>query len=105
MCLRRAPEKYVAGAALNRAGLREPNAWDTTCLPCFLEGGIYIYGNPALHGGGGVSKIETIKYAHESRGTQARERLRWQGPVTENYRLDFSSERASHVNKPATIYK
>jgi hypothetical protein len=52
----------------------------------------------------GVSKIEAIKYAHESRGTQARERLRWRGPETaENYRPDPSSERAPHINKPVTV--
>jgi hypothetical protein len=34
------------------------------------------YRNLALQVGGG-SKIETIKYAHESRGTQTRESLRW----------------------------
>jgi hypothetical protein len=35
-----------------------------------------------------------------------RERLRWRRrPKTENYRLDFSSERASHINKPATVQK
>jgi hypothetical protein len=34
------------------------------------------YRNLALHVGG-VSKIETIKYAHESRGTEIGERLRW----------------------------
>jgi hypothetical protein len=34
-----------------------------------------------------VSKIDTIKYAHESRGTRTWERLSWQCPAkTENYR-------------------
>jgi hypothetical protein len=27
MCLRRAPEKYIAGAALDRAGLAHPHSW------------------------------------------------------------------------------
>jgi hypothetical protein len=34
------------------------------------------YKNLALQVGG-VSKIETIKYAHESSGTETGERLRW----------------------------
>jgi hypothetical protein len=51
------------------------------------------YRNLALQVGR-VSKIETIKYARESRGTQIWERLRWRRPAkTENYRPDFSSER------------
>jgi hypothetical protein len=53
---------------------------------------------------GGVSKIETIKYVHESNGTQIWERLRWRCPAkTVNYRPDFSSERAPHINKSATV--
>jgi hypothetical protein len=32
MCLRRAPEKYIAGAALDRAGLGA-----LTCIPSFIE--------------------------------------------------------------------
>jgi hypothetical protein len=51
-----------------------------------------------------VSKIETINYAHESRRTQIWERLCWGCPgKTENYRTDFSSERAPHINKPETV--
>jgi hypothetical protein len=46
---------------------------------------------------GGVSKIEKIKHAHESCGTQI-------CPAkTENYRPNFSSERAPHINKHATV--
>jgi hypothetical protein len=52
----------------------------------------------------GVSKIEAIKYAHESRGTQMWERLHLPCPAkAENYRPDFSSERVPHINKPATV--
>jgi hypothetical protein len=52
----------------------------------------------------GVSKIEKINYAHESYGTQILERLHWRFPAkTENYRPDFSSERAPHINKPETV--
>jgi hypothetical protein len=55
---------------------------------------------------GGVSKIETMYYAHESRGTQIWERLRWRFPAkTEKYRPDFSLERAPHINKPETVKK
>jgi hypothetical protein len=43
----------------------------------------------------GVSRIETIKYGLESRGTQKREGLRWRGPAeTVNYRSILSTERA-----------
>jgi hypothetical protein len=55
---------------------------------------------------GGVSKIETINYAHESHGTQIRERLCWRClEKTEKYRPDFSLERAPHINKPETVKK
>jgi hypothetical protein len=44
----------------------------------------------------GVSKIGTIKYGLESRGTQPRQGLRWRGQAaTANYRPVLSSERAS----------
>jgi hypothetical protein len=47
---------------------------------------------------GGLKK-ETINYAHESRGTQIWERLRWRFLAkTAKYRLVFSSERANHIN-------
>jgi hypothetical protein len=53
-----------------------------------------------------VSKIEAIKYARDSRGTQTRESLHWRCPATtENYRHDLSSERSPHINKPETVYK
>jgi hypothetical protein len=43
---------------------------------------------------GEVTENETIKYGNESRGTQARERLRWWDPATtENYRPVLSSEK------------
>jgi hypothetical protein len=55
---------------------------------------------------GGVSKIETINYAHESSGTRIWERLRWRcSAKTEKYRPDFSSERAPHINKLETVKK
>jgi hypothetical protein len=50
----------------------------------------FKYRNLALQVWGEVSKTETIKYAHESCGTQTRERQHWQCPATtENYRFDF----------------
>jgi hypothetical protein len=53
---------------------------------------------------GGFSKIKTIKYAYESSGSQTRERLRWRfSAKAENYRPDFSSERASQITKPVTV--
>jgi hypothetical protein len=54
--------------------------------------------------GCGSLKSETVKYGHESRGSQTWERLRWRGPAaTVNYRSVFSSERASNFNKPAAL--
>jgi hypothetical protein len=62
--------------------------------------GGYKYGDLALQIGG-VSKIGTIKYGLESRGTQTRAGLRWRGPAaTVNYRPVFSPERALQNNKP-----
>jgi hypothetical protein len=40
----------------------------------------YKYGDLALQVGG-VSKIGTIKYGLECRGTQSQEGLHWQGPA------------------------
>jgi hypothetical protein len=43
---------------------------------------------------GGSPKNETVKYGHESRGTQIQERLRWRGPgAAVNYNPTLSSER------------
>jgi hypothetical protein len=67
--------------------------------------GGYKYRNLALQVGG-VSKIETIKYSHESSGTQIRQIVRWRGPEkTEKYRPDFSSKRAPHINKTENVKK
>jgi hypothetical protein len=52
---------------------------------------------------GGVSKIETIKCAHESRETQTRSRLYADDAQKQLKTIDFSSERAPHINKPATV--
>jgi hypothetical protein len=52
----------------------------------------------------GSLKSETVKYGHESKGTQTRERLRWRGPAA--YTKDrpiLSSERAPHKNKTVTV--
>jgi hypothetical protein len=52
---------------------------------------------------GESKKIEIVKYGHESRGTQTQERLPWRCPATtENYRLDLSSEKASHIKESVT---
>jgi hypothetical protein len=49
-------------------------------------------------------KSVTVKYGHESHGTWTREWLCWRGPAAVlNNRLVFSSERAPHINKPATV--
>jgi hypothetical protein len=52
----------------------------------------------------GSLKSETIKYGHESQGTQTRERLRCRGPAT--YTKDrpvLLSERAPHKHKTAAV--
>jgi hypothetical protein len=44
------------------------------------------------------------KYGRECQGTRTREWLRWLGPeAITNDRPVLSSERAPHINKPATI--
>jgi hypothetical protein len=56
-----------------------------------VSGG-YKYGDLSLQVRG-VSRIETIKYGLESRGTQTREGLRWRRPAAAvNYRPVLSSE-------------
>jgi hypothetical protein len=67
----------------------------------FLRG--YKYVDLALQVGG-VSRIGSIKYGLESRGTQNRAGLHWGGlAATVNYRPVLSSERALQNNKPATV--
>jgi hypothetical protein len=54
----------------------------------------------------GSLKSETVKYGHESQGTQTRERLRWQEPAAYKYTKDkpfLSSERTPHKNKTVTV--
>jgi hypothetical protein len=52
----------------------------------------------------GSLESETVKYDRESHGTLSREWLRWRGPVaTANDTPLLSSERASQLNKPATV--
>jgi hypothetical protein len=54
----------------------------------------------------GSLESETVKYGPESHGTQTRERLRWRGSATiVNDKPVFSSERAPHTNKPATVWQ
>jgi hypothetical protein len=49
----------------------------------------------------GVSRIGTIKYGLEFKGTQTRAALRWQGPsATIHYRPVLSSERALQITNP-----
>jgi hypothetical protein len=48
----------------------------------------------------GSLNIETVKYGHESDGTQGREILRWRVPaVVVKYRPVLSPERAPHNDK------
>jgi hypothetical protein len=52
----------------------------------------------------GVSRIGTIIYGLESRGTQTRAGLRWRGSAaTVNYRPVLLSERVVQNNKPTTV--
>jgi hypothetical protein len=54
----------------------------------------------------GILESETVKYGRQSHGTRTREWLRWRGPtVIVNDRPLFSSERAPHINKPATVWQ
>jgi hypothetical protein len=77
------------------------NAREYKWATLFLGG--HKYRNMALKVGG-LLKIEPIKYARESRGTQTEQRLRWRcAGKTANYRPDFSSERAPHTNKSVTV--
>jgi hypothetical protein len=49
---------------------------------------------------------ETVRYGHESHGTRTRKWLGWRGPAAVlNDRPVLSSERASHINKPATVWQ
>jgi hypothetical protein len=52
----------------------------------------------------GSLESETVKYGHESYGNRTRQCLRWRGPgEIVNDRPVLSSERAPHINKPATV--
>jgi hypothetical protein len=52
----------------------------------------------------GSLESETVNYGHESNGSRTRRCLRWQGPgAIVNDRPVLSSERAPHINKPATV--
>jgi hypothetical protein len=59
---------------------------------------------------GGVEKksleSERVNYGHESHGSRTRKYLHWQGPgAIVNDRPVLSSERAPHINKPATVWQ
>jgi hypothetical protein len=52
----------------------------------------------------GSLKSETVKYGHESHGTRTQKLVRWGGPERiVNDSPVLSSERAPHINKPATV--
>jgi hypothetical protein len=54
----------------------------------------------------GSHESETVKYNHESHRTRTRKWLRWRGPAAiVNDRPVFTSERAVHINKPATVWQ
>jgi hypothetical protein len=79
----------------------ESSAWEYNRTPLFLGG--YEYGDLALQVGG-VSNLRQENTSHESRGSRTEERLRWRGPAAVvNDRPILSSERAPHINKPATV--
>jgi hypothetical protein len=52
----------------------------------------------------GSLESETVKFGRESHGTRTRKRLSWRGPAAiVNDRPVLSSERAPHINRPATV--
>jgi hypothetical protein len=52
----------------------------------------------------GILECETVKYGRQSHGTGTLEWLRWRGSAAiVNDRPVLSSERASHINKQATV--
>jgi hypothetical protein len=54
----------------------------------------------------GNLESETVKYGRESHGARTPEWLRWREPVAiVNDRSVLSSERAPHINKPATVWQ
>jgi hypothetical protein len=54
----------------------------------------------------GSLESKTVKYGRESHGTRSRELLLWRAPAAIiNDRPVLSSVRASHINKPATIWQ
>jgi hypothetical protein len=54
----------------------------------------------------GSLESETVKYGHESHGSWTRKCLHWQRPgAIVNDRPVLSSERAPHINKPATVWQ
>jgi hypothetical protein len=51
-------------------------------------------------------KSEAVKYGHESHWIRAQKWLRWPGPeAIVKDRTVLSSEKASHMNKPATVWQ
>jgi hypothetical protein len=92
------PESYIRR---HEAVLEQQTQFPGVYLGHPVPGG-YKYRDLALLGG--VSRIGTIKYGLESRGTQTRARLRWRGPAaTVNYRPVLLSERALQNYKPTTV--
>jgi hypothetical protein len=94
--------EYLHRSPASRKSRRKGNPVPGVYLGHPVLGG-YKYGDLALQFGG-VSRIGTIKYGLESRGTQTRTEQRWRGPApTVNYRPVLSSERALQNNKPTTV--
>jgi hypothetical protein len=54
--------------------------------------------------GKGSLESETVKYGHESHETRPENYICWRGSAAKvNDRHVLSSERAPHINKPATV--
>jgi hypothetical protein len=68
MCLRRAPEKYIAGAALDRAGLDEIRALVMFCGACPLE-----------YPDTGLQIIKSVNWCleHNARDIIPKEKIQW----------------------------
>jgi hypothetical protein len=92
---------------LNRNREMVFSVWDISCITC--GGGVeYLHRSPATHRRQrkGSHESETVKYGREYHGTCTRDWLRWRGPAAIlNGRPVLLSERAPHINKPATVWQ
>jgi hypothetical protein len=75
-------------------------------IPCVEAGSNTSTVTLRVVGGDGKGSLdsETVKYGHEFHETRTRKLLLWRGPAAIiNNTPVLSSERAPHINKPATV--